>query len=478
MKKNSKIFSNLKSRKFKVGSLATAITIIMVAIIVVINLIVGQVTKKFSLNLDLTQNKIFSLTDQTVNFIKNLDKDVEIILLNDEDSFAKTNSYFTQANSVLKKYTLNSNKIKITYVDVVKNPMYLNEYQNENLKENSIIVKSGNRHKIITVQDIFEIQRSYYGSAITGSRAEQELTSAILYVTSNEQTKIVFLNGYGEQESTALSELLKKNNFNVLSVSLLNEEIPNDASLAIIWGPERDFDTSSIDKLEKFLLLGNKNLIYAINPNQKKAPNLNAFLERHNIKVKDGLVYENNMKKVVSNPFETISEYVDEDYKNGLKNQDIPVLMPYCRPIEAISTDNVKTLMQFSKTSGILPKGAKNDFDFSKNVSGPIPSVLISTIKSDSEKDSNLAVIGSYVAFLQDYLSSNALNNSAYFINMINKMTNREDVGITIESKSLGGNELGISKANADTIGIVMAVILPIAILIIGIVVFLKRKNK
>ena len=440
MKKNSKIFSNLKSRKFKVGSLATATTIIMVAIIVVINLIVGQVTKKFSLNLDLTQNKIFSLTDQTVNFIKNLDKDVEIILLNDEDSFAKTNSYFTQANSVLKKYTLNSNKIKITYVDVVKNPMYLNEYQNENLKENSIIVKSGNRHKIITVQDIFEIQRSYYGSSITGSKAEQELTSAILYVTSNEQTKIVFLNGYGEQEFTAFSELLKKNNFNVLSVSLLNEEIPNDASLAIIWGPERDFDTSSIDKLEKFLLLGNKNLIYAINPNQKKAPNLNAFLERHNIKVKDG--------------------------------------MPYCRPIEGISTDNVKTLMQFSKTSGILPKGAKNDFDFSKNVSGPISSVLISTIKSDSEKDSNLAVIGSYVAFLQDYLSSNALNNSAYFINMINKMTNREDVGITIESKSLGGNELGISKANADTIGIVMAVILPITILIIGIVVFFKRKNK
>lgn len=478
MKKNSKIFSNLKSRKFKVGSLATATTIIMVAIIVVINLIVGQVTKKFSLNLDLTQNKIFSLTDQTVNFIKNLDKDVEIILLNDEDSFAKTNSYFTQANSVLKKYTLNSNKIKITYVDVVKNPMYLNGYQNENLKENSIIVKSGNRHKIITVQDIFEIQKSYYGSAITGSRAEQELTSAILYVTSNEQTKIVFLNGYGEQEFTAFSELLKKNNFNVLSVSLLNEEIPNDASLAIIWGPERDFDASSIDKLEKFLLLGNKNLIYAINPNQKKAPNLNAFLERHNIKVKDGLVYENNMKKVVSNPFETISEYVDEDYKNGLKNQDIPVLMPYCRPIEGISTDNVKTLMQFSKTSGILPKGAKNDFDFSKNVSGPISSVLISTIKSDSEKDSNLAVIGSYVALLQDYLSSNALNNSAYFINMINKMTNREDVGITIESKSLGGNELGISKDNADTIGIVMAVILPIAILIIGIVVFLKRKNK
>ena len=84
----------------------------------------------------------------------------------------------------------------------------------------------------------------------------------------------------------------------------------------------------------------------------------------------------------------------------------------------------------------------------------------------------------SYGALMQDYLSSNALNNSAYFVNMINKLTAREDVGITIESKSIGGKELGANKATADTIGVAMAIILPIGILILGIVVFLKRKNK
>ena len=188
MKKSNEILSQLKTRKFKVGSLATALTVVVTAIIIVINLIVGQLTDKFSLSLDLTQNKIFSLTEQSINFIKNLDKDVEIILLSDENTFTQTNSYFAQANSVLRKYDLNSNKIKLTYVDTVKNPTYLNEYQDENLTETSIIVKSGDKHKIITVQDIFDIQRSYYGSTITGSKAEQELTSAILYVTSENQT--------------------------------------------------------------------------------------------------------------------------------------------------------------------------------------------------------------------------------------------------------------------------------------------------
>ena len=61
---------------------------------------------------------------------------------------------------------------------------------------------------------------------------------------------------------------------------------------------------------------------------------------------------------------------------------------------------------------------------------------------------------------------------------MINKMTGREDVGITIESKSMGGSELGINKATANTLGIVMAIILPAAILIIGMIVFFERKNK
>ena len=108
------IFSKFKSKKFKIGSLATAITIIGTAIIVVLNLVVGQLTDKFELSLDLTQNKIFSLTDQSIDFIKNLDKDVEIILLSDENTFVQTSPYFAQANSVLKKYALNSDKIKLT----------------------------------------------------------------------------------------------------------------------------------------------------------------------------------------------------------------------------------------------------------------------------------------------------------------------------------------------------------------------------
>lgn len=475
--KIGKMLAKFNTRKFKVGSVATAITVIVVAATVVVNLIVGQLTDKFSLSLDLTQNKIFSLTDQSIDFIKDLKKDVEIVVLSDENAFPKVNSYFAQANSVLKKYEQNSDKIRLKYLDPVKNPAYLNEYQNENLTENSVIVRSGDKHKIITVQDIFEIQRSYYGSAITGSKAEQELTSAILYVTSENQEKIVMLKGYGEQDSTAFSELLKKNNFNVEDASVLTQEIPEDARLVMIYAPERDFDAPAIEKVEKFLELGDKNLIYVLNPNQAAAPNLNAFLEKHGVKVNEGLVYETDMKKAYGSAFEAVNDYVDEEYSR-LKNKTIPVMMLYCRPIELTNSENTRILLQFSPTTGILPKGADQNFDFRGNISGPIPSVVLSDVKLDDVKMSKLAVIGSYGALMPELLASNALNNSAYFVNMVNTMTNREDVGITIESKSLGGEELGLDKATANTIGIMMAIILPAAIVIIGIIVYFRRKNK
>ena len=476
--KNNGTLAVLKTRKFKVGSIATAITFIVVAIVVVLNLVVGKLTDKYSLSLDLTQNKIFSLTQESLDFIKKLDKDVEIILLSDEDTFVQSNDYFAQANSVLKKYDLNSDKIKLTYVDTVKNPAYLQEYQNENLTENSIIVKSGEKHKIISVQDIFDIQRSYYGSAITGSKAEQELTSAILYVTSDNQMKVAFLKGYGEQDSTSFQELLKKNNFATSEISLLNEEIPDDVKLAIVFGSERDFDASSIAKIERYLSSGEKSFIYAVNPNQADSPNLDAFFEKNGVKIESGLVYETNMQNVVSNAFEAINEYVDSEYTSDLKSTEIPVLMPICRPLKILKDESVKTLLQFSATAGVLPKGADKNFDFAGSISGPIPSVVISAVGSEDEKTSNLTIISSYGALTQDYLASNALNNSAYFVNMVNKLSSREDTGVTIESKSIGGNELGLNKATADAIGVIVAVVLPLVVLALGVFMFFRRKNK
>ena len=483
-KKFKEIKSIFKNRKFRRGSVASSITVVVIAIFAMINVLCSALGAKFPLSWDLTDNKIFTLTDQSKNFIQNLDKEIEIILLNDEKAFAESNEYFKQADTVLKQYEKLSSKIKVDYIDVVKNPSYLqNNYQNENLNTNSIIVKclNNNKYKVISINDIFDISYNYYGnSGITASKAEQELTSAIVYVTSENQTEISIVKGYGEQDYSAFSEILKKNNYNVKEISILTEDVPENSKAVLIFAPERDLDKVGMEKIEKFLNLGDKNLIFVANPNLSSCSNIDTLLAKYDVKLGSGLIFETDKKKLTTSMtlFEAVNDYVETKYTENLKSKDIPVVIPACRPIEILnSSETIKTLLQYSATSGIVPMNASRDFDFNAHISGPIPSCIVSS-KKFADKESYLLLLGSFIALTDDYLSATSLNNSLYFTNAINILSNKENTGLIIESKSLENSELGINASQANFIGFIFTIFLPLLILAIGIVIFIKRKNK
>lgn len=485
-KKEFKFLKNAKKvlsqRSFKYGSASTLISVLLIAIIVFINVITLSLSEKFNLKLDLTSNKVFSLTEQSAKYLQGLEKDVKVIVLSDESSFENQGEYFVQANSVLKQYANKSKKISLEYKDVVKDPSFLQtNYPTEKLAQNSIIVRSGDKYKIISVNDLFDISYGYYGGGdVTASKAEQELTSAIIYVTSDKQKKILFLKGYAEQDYSAFSELLKKNNYDVVDVNLLTEEIPEDGSICIIFGAERDYEEKDINKVENFLNIGDKSLIYAPNPNEIENKNLSSFLEKWLVRLEKGLIYETNSKKLTSsrNIFEAVCDYVDTTYTEGLKNAEIPVLVPACKPIKILDESKVKVLLQFADTSGILPPNADKDFDIKANIKGPNPCCTLSSKNIENKSDSNLILMGSYTGLTENYLLSTSLNNSDYFINLINKLSKKEDVGITIESKSVEAKELGINASQTRIIGFVFVILLPLLILAIGIVVYVRRKNR
>ena len=60
---------------------------------------------------------------------------------------------------------------------------------------------------------------------------------------------------------------------------------------------------------------------------------------------------------------------------------------------------------------------------------------------------------------------------------MFNTLVNREDVGISIEAKSLENPALGITTAQIRALGAIFIVVIPVGILVAGIVIFIKRRN-
>lgn len=484
-KKNMNFFEKLKEPRIKYGSMSIFITIVVVAVAVLINILAHFMTDKFSLNFDLTGNKVFSITDESLNYLSGIDKNIEIIVLNSKEKFVANGDYFIQADRVVNEYAKNSDKISIKYIDMDENPGIKGEFSQEELNANDIIVKCEGKHKIISPYDIFNVGQSITGgSSITSSKAEQVMTSAIINVTSDTRVKVTMLNGFDEIPSESFTNMLEQNNYEVVSKSMLNDEIDSDSSVVVIYAPKRDYDKQAISKIKNYLESNKesvRNIIYFVNPSIYKTPNLDNLMNEWGIKVGDGLVFESDISKLFSSnsPFNTLSEYVDTTYSGEVQNKNIPVAIPISRPIEILDKEKATTLLEFSQTSGIMPGNADEKWVPTKeDMKGHIPCMVLSKNKSEeSEMPSSFIVVGSATAVEGGLLSRNSLNNSSYFLNLFNNITQRPN-SINIEPKTMSEQELGLNQIQTRILGIVFALAVPIIILIIGFIVWIVRRKR
>ena len=112
----------MKSRKAKHGTVAMAITALVIVMVIIVNIIVGLLVNRFpDLELDLTSNKSFALQDDTIDYVSHLDKDVTVNILMAKESFESQGTYFVQAQKMLNKMASKSDgKMKIKYVDLTR----------------------------------------------------------------------------------------------------------------------------------------------------------------------------------------------------------------------------------------------------------------------------------------------------------------------------------------------------------------------
>ena len=489
MKLNKVSFiSKFKEPRFRYDSMYTFITILAIITAVLLNIAAKICNDKFSWEFDITKNKAFSLTEDSINYLSKLDKQIEITVLNSQEGFVSNGDYFSQADSVINEYSKYSDKIIVKYVNLEQNPGIKSAYSEEELNDDGIIVKcvDNGKYKILSANDIFDIQQSYMGMNIASSKAEQTMTSAIVGVISDEKIKITMLTGFEEMSSDAFTRMLKNNNYEVISKSMLTDEIDEDCNVAIIYAPNRDFDDQAVTKVSDYLKNnGNfgKNVICFVNPYQNKSEKLNSLFSEWGVEVyQGGIVIETDPSKVFAsnNFFNTLTDYVSMTYTEKLKSQSIPVAMPISRPIKILNEEKVETLLQFSESSCVMPEDADEKWTINDaKIKGPIPAMVLSTEKKeDSEEKSTFTLVGSVTAVDSSILSRSSLNNSAYFLNFLSLIAGRKEEIVNIESKSLTGQSIGMNAQSSTILGITFGIALPVIVLLVGVWVFIiRRKN-
>ena len=165
----------------------------------------------------MTSSKLYSLTQDTKEYLKTLDKDIAIYVIASEGSVDST------VSETLKRYQDGSDHITVEYKDPVKSPTFYQQFTDSSVSSGSLIVVCGEQSRVIDYSDLFESDIDYttYTSTVTGYDGEGQITSALQYVTSDSMPKIYQVQGHGETTlSGNFSKTIEKANLGTQGPSI------------------------------------------------------------------------------------------------------------------------------------------------------------------------------------------------------------------------------------------------------------------
>lgn len=492
--KNGGLKSFLKSRKAKHGTVAIGIVAAVVAVVILINIICSLLVDRFpNIKIDMTANSSFALQEDTTDYVSHLAKNVNVTVLMNKDDFESGGTYMVQAINLLEKMeSASDGKLKLDYIDLTENPTFTAKYTDVDWTNSSgnylMVVECGDEYRVLTLDDCFEYDQesyAYYGNLnVTGSKVEQAVVTAILNVTTEDKVVVDMIKGNNEQDYSAVKTLLENNAYKVNEISLATQDVEEDAKIAVLFAPSVDLDEQAVSKLSKWLDNDGKygrTLIYVPTADIQSTPNLDDLLNDWGMSVDRGYVFETSNDYLVSSrsPYAFLVDYTDY-YKDGLKNPNIPVVVSEAHAVNVKDESVAHSILDSSSNAGIYPIDADENWDYNDAVKGEPICVAAEGVKSSTdETESKLVVFGSYIMFDENIMSFNSYNNSAYLMNVINTVSGQDDTGITIETKSIESAELGVSDiATTNAIMVVFVIIVPIAVIIIGLVLWIRRRNK
>ena len=296
------------------------------------------------------------------------------------------------------------------------------------------------------------------------------------------------LTGHSEQDMTALESLLNSNNYDTESIRLLTQTPGEHIDTLVLAAPTSDYSDEEIEKLDKFLYNDGKfgkNLIYMAGINQPKLPKLEAFLEQDwGVQVGTGYIVETDSSRTVFSPRYILQNYVNDNFSKDLANPNLEVMVPDSRPLTAVYEEaegrRTTTVMLSTNSSAVVtPENVPEDWDPNTGEKAARNTAILSTrttVVDNEEKASNVMVFGSVSMFADGFINFSSFNNSAYTVNMFNILNNKED-NVQITPVALGGQQLTLTEDKVQILSITFYAVIPLVVLAIGVIVWLRRRH-
>lgn len=496
--------------RFKRGTYAVVFIAAFLVILVLINLLAGALSHAYPVNMDLSSSRLYKTSAAAKKVIKGVDQEVQVYCMADSETMLAgsystlqgiadptTNyTYMHQLDVFLRDLPVLNNKIKMDYVDLEKNPTFasakLGLAENE-VKVGDVVVTGGKgKTNVLSYDKLFNAQQSQvdYGYYIAGSNVESAVCGAILNVTAANTPVITFTTGHSEIDTSYMADFLAKANYEMKTVDLTREEIPAETAFLVMCGPTVDYSGDELKKLDNYLSNADqygKNFMFFYNYEAPDTTNLQNFLKEWGLAIDtQNVIIESDSTHYLQYPYSVFAEISNNLYAEKMEASKPAIMLPVTLPVKPLwegekNSIEPVTLLASTGTANLMPLTADNtwapDADTPKGSFGEIMMATKTVYDGNNTRSSKIFVCGSANLINQQLISYPSYANSDYFLSILNTETNNEVAAVSIPAKSNNPPPIKISKGVADILGMgVFTLVIPVGLLIVGIVVFARRR--
>lgn len=475
-----KILNSFKDKKFLYGTYSVFTVFIVIAILIVFNLVVN----KFDYKIDLTPDNMHSISETSKDIISEINEDVKIYAL------FKTSTEKNDIISILEQYPEYSKNIELIYKDPYLYPQFVDKYitNDEQITNNSIIVESGERFKVIQASELLNYDFDYNtGQYIPQSlNIEPKITSAIQYVTMEEVPTIYYVTGHNEmpiQENFKSS--IETANYDLKEINLVNmESVPEDCAVLVITTPSKDYSEQEADKIKQYLQNDGRAIVM-LNYTSIDMPHLNSIIETYGAQINKSIIVEGSASHSIQNsPTWILPEIKPHDITVSTVKKGYSILIPQSQAVNIMDLKKSTLDIQPLLTTSEKAYGKNNPESQSINreetdEAGPfnVAVAITDSYFTDIDHTTKLVVIASSDFIVDSVNSSVSGTNVSFVLDSLNWLVDKQ-YSTYIAPKSLIADNIIIDSARAGIIIIISCVVIPLALFLTGFFVWLRRRNK
>ncbi len=490
------LLGRLKTRQTKHGAYMVVYSAVALAILAAANYLADRYNKTY----DATENRLYSLSDQTVKILGDLDQDLKIYYFDQAGRFDQTAAGGMAPRDKLVRYENVSHHVSVDYIDPDSKPD-LAQAMNVRTYGAVFVEMAGNREE-------------------AGSTDEEDVTNAIIRVIKGEEKTACFLTGHGEAEGddserqgfSSAKGQIEDANYQTKTVSLLeNPRVPDDCTLLLVAGPDKEYFEPEIDVLKSYVENGGRTLFLL---DHDKSPRLVELLGSWGVKVNSDVVID---LSGVGQFFgmgplaPLVGAYESHPVSEAMGN--VATFFPLVRSVESGDVPDGWTVDKlFSTTAGSFaseafsPEEDEVIRDPDKEREGPISLAVAATYDvpddendeadkndeeevggdetdsensedeaqaDDEEKQGRIVVVGTSLFVRNNYIGRGG--NVDLFLNMLNWLSSDEDL-ISIRPRDPDNTPLNLTGADMRRLFFGTVVGIPLVIIIAGIRVWWKRR--